>query len=74
MNRQLTYKSLLELEGASQSKIQAYEKKIDLSIAVRDLGIELTGFETIEQIMEMMHDHGYTLNFEIVKHEKSGQF
>lgn len=70
----LRHKSMLELEGASQSKIMAYEKRIDLSIAVRELGIELSGVETIEQIMGMMHDHGYTLNFEIVKHENLGQF
>lgn len=73
-DRALRYKSMLELEGASQSKIIAYEKKVDLSIAARDLGVDLSGSESIEKIAEMLHEHGYTLNFSIVKHQISGFF
>ena len=70
----LRYKSLLSLEGASQAKIRAYDLKIDLSLKARDLGADLTGHETMEQIVQKLYETGHYVNFEIKESEQAKDF
>ena len=64
-NEQLTYRSVLELEGATEAQIAVYEQRIDLALAMRGMGIEVTGDEDYAELFEKLNEAGYNVEFNI---------